>query len=329
MEIIKIEDKFIDELTDIAVKEYKDECCKCSQLMKADFRKDIEEILHSLCKSKYGKVAIDNGKVIGYLSFWGPWDGYFATRKGAYSPVVGNGFIGDNRGKLASLLFQAVGNDLAADGITSYAITRYAHDEEVGRSFVMNGFGIRCSDGIMKLSERRIITSAHPEISFRILKREEWKKVNQLDLGLTKHLLKAPVFFPCDIDESKERFNSDEIKLFVAEAQGRIVGFMALSEDGESFLAEKYDMLNICGCYFEKEYRGDGIPAMLLEYICRYCEEQGKEYLGVDCETLNPTALRFWGKHFENYTYSYHRIIDDRVVGYDKYLNSRIHLFDL
>lgn len=35
---------------------------------------------------------------------------------------------------------------------------------------------------------------------------------------------------------------------------------------------------------------------------------------------VNPTALRFWGKHFENYTYSYHRRIDERVIGYDSYL---------
>lgn len=44
------------------------------------------------------------------------------------------------------------------------------------------------------------------------------------------------------------------------------------------------------------------------------------EYLTAGCETLNPNALRFWGKHFKNYMYSYHRRMDERVIGYDSYL---------
>ncbi len=39
-----------------------------------------------------------------------------------------------------------------------------------------------------------------------------------------------------------------------------------------------------------------------------------------DCEILNSTALKFWGKYFVNYTYSFARRIDERVMGYDKYL---------
>ena len=44
------------------------------------------------------------------------------------------------------------------------------------------------------------------------------------------------------------------------------------------------------------------------------------KYIGVDCETLNPTALRFWNKYFDSYTYSYARRIDERVVGHDEYI---------
>ena len=32
-----------------------------------------------------------------------------------------------------------------------------------------------------------------------------------------------------------------------------------------------------------------------------------------DCETLNPTALNFWGKYFDPYTYSFARRIDERI----------------
>lgn len=43
-------------------------------------------------------------------------------------------------------------------------------------------------------------------------------------------------------------------------------------------------------------------------------QERGKTYLGVDYETVNPTALHFWTKYFTPYTYSYIRRIDERVV---------------
>lgn len=46
----------------------------------------------------------------------------------------------------------------------------------------------------------------------------------------------------------------------------------------------------------------------------RDCGRSGKTHLGVDYETVNPTALYFWTKYFTPYTYSYIRRIDERVV---------------
>ncbi len=65
------------------------------------------------------------------------------------------------------------------------------------------------------------------------------------------------------------------------------------------------------------KYVEEAVEISVKEY-----EAEGKTYLGVDCETLNPTALRFWGKYFDNYTYSYIRRLDERVVGYEKYMNA-------
>ena len=89
---------------------------------------------------------------------------------------------------------------------------------------------------------------------------------------------------------------------------------MALDDVGETFFSEHPSISNICGAYVEKNYRKYGVAQQLLEYLCQICESEGKTYLGVDCETMNPTALRFWGKYFENYTYSYARRIDERLL---------------
>ena len=52
----------------------------------------------------------------------------------------------------------------------------------------------------------------------------------------------------------------------------------------------------------------------LLAFIVDTLKTEGVTHLGVDCETLNPTALNFWGKYFETYTYSFARRIDERIV---------------
>ena len=36
--------------------------------------------------------------------------------------------------------------------------------------------------------------------------------------------------------------------------------------------------------------------------------------LGVDCESMNPTALGFWSKYFDAYTHSVVRRIDENAI---------------
>ena len=83
--------------------------------------------------------------------------------------------------------------------------------------------------------------------------------------------------------------------------------------DAQNFITEYAGMKNICGAYFMEEYRGSGIPQGLLSFLCDTLKKEGVTHLGVDCETMNPTALRFWEKNFEVYTYSFARRIDERV----------------
>lgn len=74
-------------------------------------------------------------------------------------------------------------------------------------------------------------------------------------------------------------------------------------------------MLNICGTYVEEQYRNSSVAQeLLLLFTMKKLSDEGLKYLGVDCETLNPTALRFWTKHFEAYTYSFVRQIDERII---------------
>ncbi|BCN32690.1 GNAT family N-acetyltransferase [Anaeromicropila herbilytica] len=321
MELKKTEIKYVEEALELALEEYKLEGNIVNQLPDIDFTNQLREFLVDLFEKKYGLVAIEDGKVIGYLVFEGPWDGFFGNCKGAFSPLGASAFSGKDRGKLSSRLLSAVTEMMVKEeGVTSFALSRYANDKEVGKSLVFNGFGIRCSDAIMKLSDRKNRDYYNPNVSFMELKSEEKKLILDLKFGLTKHMLGAPIYFPSYIGNYMEWFAKEEIRVFAACADDEIIGFMSIQDEAENFITESASMKNICGAFVKEEHRGDNVATDLLTFVCNVCESEGVKYLGVDCETLNPTALRFWGKHFQNYTYSYHRRIDERVIGYEEYL---------
>ena len=313
----KFTEKHIDEAVKLALAELENERKYCPDLPREDFSKHLAGILHWLSSQPFGKAAIDDGKLVGYLIFAGPWDGFFGDVKGVFSPLGGSAFSYDykNRDRLASMLFASISEEFVKQGIFSCALSRYAHDEEIAKSFVLNGFGIRCSDFVREISEFDLQNNSC-EVVFKELPVDKFAAVEHLQRGLHRHLAGAPVFFPSDdFDEwFKNWIKRETMRIFAAETDGRIIGFISIDDNAENFITEHDTMKNICGAYFDENYRGSGIAQNLLSFIADTLKTEGLTHLGVDCETLNPTALNFWGKYFETYTYSFARRIDERIV---------------
>lgn len=313
----KFTEKHIDEAVKLALAELEAEKVHCPDLPEENFTESITGMLYWLCSQPFGKAAISNGRLIGYLLFAGPWDGFFGKVKGVFSPLGGSAFSYDceNRGRLASMLFASVSEDFVRQGIYSCALSRYAHDEETAKFFILNGFGIRCTDAVRKLSDFNLPYNSYDGILFKKLPTDKFNEVESLQRGLHKHLAGAPVFFPAyEFDNWFENWIKREtMRIFVAEKGGRIIGFISIDDNAENFITEHDTMKNICGTYFDEKYRGKGIAQNLLSFIANTLKAEGITHLGVDCETLNPTALNFWGKYFMPYTYSFARRIDERI----------------
>ena len=75
--------------------------------------------------NKYGKVAIEGTRIIGYLTFLGPWDGFIGRCKGAFGPLGASAFGGKERGKTASMLLAQVADEMTQNDVTSIALKRY------------------------------------------------------------------------------------------------------------------------------------------------------------------------------------------------------------
>jgi GNAT superfamily N-acetyltransferase len=74
------------------------------------------------------------------------------------------------------------------------------------------------------------------------------------------------------------------------------------------------EMLNICGGYSLESVRGSGASTAILSALLEWMREHGYMRLGVDFESFNRLGSRFWLRHFEPFTYSLFRRIDERVL---------------
>ena len=72
--------------------------------------------------------------------------------------------------------------------------------------------------------------------------------------------------------------------------------------------------VHITAAYCLSEHRGKGVFQNLLNYAVDLLKKEGYAYLGVDYESLNPTAYAFWQKYFSAYTHGLVRRIDEHIL---------------
>jgi GNAT superfamily N-acetyltransferase len=134
-----------------------------------------------------------------------------------------------------------------------------------------------------------------------------------LESGLVRHLRSSPAFVAA-AETTEDAFlveRTRDARFFAAISGNVTVGYMKVSERGETYISSISGMPNITGAYLLPEHRGRGVYDALLAHVVDTLRDEGNRLLGVDFETMNPTALHFWSKYFDHYTHSYVRRIDE------------------
>lgn len=135
---------------------------------------------------------------------------------------------------------------------------------------------------------------------------------------LKDHLKESPCFMQVS-KEDHAKFISRVLKgdrrTFVAKKDGEIAAYIDIADSGETFVTYHPKVVNIQGAYCNPKYRGQGIYSDLLAYVNSKMAKEGYIYLGVDHESHNPTANRFWPKYFTEYTNSVTRKVENWSVG--------------
>lgn len=309
MIITDFEPKHIDEAAALALACYNEERGFVSALPDMTATPELSWFADNGC----GTAAFDGGKMIGFLGFCEPWDNAFGTAaRGTFSPVHAHAAVSENRGMIYKRLYQAAAEKLTAMGASYYAISFYAHDAEALNAMFSYGFGMRCIDAIRTLEP--IAAQDICGIICRELSESEIPLVRGMRAELNAHLEKSPCFMAStrrDFEEWLIRAEKRGSRLFAAEEKEKPIAFIEVAEDGENFITETESMRNICGAYCASEYRGKGVFRLLLGYVVSVLGAEEYKLLGVDFESFNPTAYGFWLKHFEAYTSSVTRRVDE------------------
>lgn len=260
-------------------------------------------------------MALDEDQVVGYLCFFNPWSGAFDTKDslGTFPPLHTNGAVKENRYRIYQNMYEYAAKYLAKNNIKGLGICLYAHDEISKRALFEYGFGMRCKDSIQKISNFDLSQTHNTELKFKELKVEEFPLIRDMRFALHEHLKESPCFMQASAEDYKKwitKVEEGDRRTFVAIKDEEIVAYIDIAKEGENFVTVNPKMRNIQGAYCKPGYRGMKIYDNLLNFVAGVLKAEGVEHLGVDFESYNSTANRFWGKHFKEYTNSVTRRIE-------------------
>ena len=99
--MIEVKDMNIEEAVALCKQEYVEEMQRAQSMPPMD--REMEDrllgVIHQVKGAPYGKALIDEGKLAGFLAFFGPWKGFHGVEKGVFSPLGASAFAGKEKGK--------------------------------------------------------------------------------------------------------------------------------------------------------------------------------------------------------------------------------------
>jgi len=308
-------EEYIEQAKQLAWENYLEECEHVTILPKDV---EIPDLMY-FADNRLGVAALEEGKLVGFLGVCHPWEGAFDSfdSLGTFSPTHAHGAVKVNRSKIYQDMYEYGSKKWVEQKIVGVGISLYAHDEEAKYGLFEYGFGMRCKDRIMLTANNKDDSKAE-DLKFYELELKDFPVLHEMRRELDNHLRNAPCFMAGTNDEFEQwvaKVEAGDRRTFVAEKKGEIIAFIDIRDDAENFIAEHPLMKSIHGAYCKPECRGKGVYGKLLDYLLGVMRAEGNIYLGVDHESYNPTANRFWSKYFEEYTNSVVRKIEIWSVG--------------
>lgn len=318
MHIIDFTREHITNAKELALSCYKEEQSKVPVLPKAEELLDLTYF----ADNGFGAAAYEGKTMIGFLCGTEPFDHAFGSTdaKGIFSPMGANAAAAQNRADIYAAMYQYAAQKWVRAGAVSHGVCLYAHDEAAQQQFFRYGFGQRCADAVRAMEPISCIQNEkYEKHSFENeeLDPETIAQAYPLEVMLNRHYESSPFFMNRTVTTCQDfcsTFTAEKERCFITRYKGQPCAYLKISESGETCITENREYLHITAAYCLTEHRGKGVIQNLLNYAVNILKKEGYAYLGVDYESLNPTAYAFWQKYFSVYTHGLVRRIDERIL---------------
>lgn len=324
-EIIQTEKKYLDDLVELFIGNYKEIREKNPLLpIKYGTYEGIKPSISWMLNNCNGVIALKDGKVVGYMSSL-ILNHFKGSNRGAYTPEFAHSSTEVDKVRIYNLMRAELWKKLANLECTVHSIT-LLDDDTLKNDFFMASYGLLVMD-VMNTVDQLIDTTAgnlSDKYTARIASASEIESIKPLVLSYRDYMSGPPIFNNLgveDIDVMLERwFMEEKRSVWVVEshvgASTEIIGFANLitDPDNASYVVRDSTILGISGTFILSEHRNGGAGSALYNTASLWAKQNGYDKISVDFESANPLALKFWLNHFVPVTYSLVRYIDDRLI---------------
>jgi len=259
-------------------------------------------------------VARANGDVVGYMVY----DRFsFHGADTGYCPIMGHASVEPGKPRIYEKMYECLSGLWVKETVLDHMVTFFAPDMQLRKALFHLGFGLYAVDAF------RSAEPADSDGSVSILRASPDDVEDVMKLVEESRLFyrRPPLFLVRGKGERRtyeDFIGSREAAVFIAEHDGRTVGFMGIKRndcDDAFTLADKgTGTMGGLGVYIQPSCRGRGVGARLLSHVVEWCREQRIDRIHVDYESANSYASGFWPKHFTPAMYSVRRRVNPDIL---------------
>ncbi|HRQ38579.1 MAG TPA: GNAT family N-acetyltransferase [Chloroflexota bacterium] len=280
-----------------------------------DLMADSDQVagrLAQLVEVSQGIVAVENGRLRGYLAWYLVPNFRGAARLGAYVPEWGHAAVDEDKTVVYRALYQAAAAQWSAANCQVHAITLLAQDREAEQFWFWQGFGLAVVDAVRPM--RPLETPPHTALHIRQAAPVDAAALTALDGEHWQHYTQPPILMTprtgLDAAANAAFVSRPNNSIWLAYDGDQLAGFIRC--DGYDFdgvaIVESEQTVTITGAYVRPAYRGQRVAAALLDAALRHYEVRGFTCCALNFESFNPEATAFWLNYFVPVCYSLLRV---------------------
>jgi GNAT superfamily N-acetyltransferase len=256
-------------------------------------RSDFAAHIETERQNASGAVALENGTVVGYL-LGQQRENYMG--KHVWSHVAGHAV---RESEVIRDLYAVAAQRWADGGYAHHFVFVPSHDTALIDAWFRLSFG---GSGVLAVRETTAQEPFESGVEIRQGTRDDYPEAARLELDMSRSMQPSPSFSGIELPTLEELLreewlegNDDEIELFVAERDGRVVGqFLLYRRPPDLRVPDR--SIDLAQASTEPAARGTGVGRALTAHVIRWAHENGHPTMTTDWRLTNLWASRFWPK---------------------------------